>query len=72
MSRSNRDQRGKRTSNEIWGHNEFFVAEDGKAYPVVGGSEVGSADGKRGAKKAVAHLRRMRDKRDIVLAMHEL
>lgn len=72
MSRSKRDQRGSRTNGEIWGYNEYIVGPGGKVYAECGGSEVGSADRKRDAKKGVARLRRMKDKRDIILSMHDL
>ncbi len=57
MSRSKRDQKGKRINHEIWGRSDFVVTAD-KVYPRAGGEPVGCPDNKRYAKKQVRRLRR--------------
>lgn len=57
MSRSTRDQKGRRINGEIWGRNCFQVAE-GKVYPDCGGEPVGGPGHKRWAKSQVSRLRR--------------
>ena len=57
MSRSKRDQRGKRINGEIWGRDDFIVTSD-KVYPRAGGEYVGCPDSKRYAKKQVRRARR--------------
>lgn len=64
MSRSNRDQRGRRTNGEIWGRGCFKVA-DGKVFSDCGGEPVGSPGHKRSAKQEVARQRRREDKKII-------
>ncbi|PZR93499.1 MAG: hypothetical protein DI537_10290 [Stutzerimonas stutzeri] len=62
MSRSKRDQRGKRTNGEIMGRNTTRVV-DGRLVYEVGGEDVGSPARKADAKQRVSRQRRLDDKR---------
>lgn len=57
MSRSRRDQKGKRVNGEIWGRGCVQISE-GKAYPTCGGEPVGSPEQKKWAKAVAVRLRR--------------
>lgn len=58
MSRSRRDQRGKRINGELFGRGEFAVTPNGKIIARVGGSEVGSQLRKRDAKRDATRMSR--------------
>ena len=64
MSRSKRDQKGKRINGEIWGHN-CYIVNGGKVFPDAGGEPTGSPIHKRYAKRLVSRLRRKEDKKII-------
>lgn len=66
MSRSKRDQKGRRINGEIWGHGDYQVV-GGKVYPVCGGEPVGSPKSKKGAKADVSRIRRRRFLRELRL-----
>lgn len=61
MSRSKRDQRGKRINGEIWGH-DCYQVNGGKVFADCGGERIGAPNAKKGAKKHVSRLRRIEDK----------
>lgn len=61
MSRSKRDQRGKRIAGEVWGYFEFKVIGD-RLVPVGGGTEVGGPRQKRIAKREAVRMRRRANK----------
>jgi hypothetical protein len=62
MSRSKRDQKGRRVNGEIWGHDCYQVA-DGKVYSVAGGDLVGSPAAKKWAKTHVSRIRRRQERK---------
>lgn len=66
MSRSKRDQKGRRINGEIWGHGCYKVV-DGKVYPDCSGEPVGSPKHKKHAKAEVSRIRRRRFLRELRL-----
>jgi hypothetical protein len=64
MSRSKRDQAGKRINGEIMGRNTTKVV-NGRLIIKIGGDDVGSAERKKDAKRTVRRQRRLDDKRVI-------
>jgi hypothetical protein len=62
MSKSYRDQRGKRINNEILGRDCFAIAGE-RLIARCGGEVVGAPRGKRDAKRQVSRLRRRVDAR---------
>lgn len=70
MSRSKRDQRGKRINGEIMGRNTTRIL-DGRMIYECGGEDVGSAARKMDAKKRVSRQRRLDDKRIVQRTLRE-
>lgn len=70
MSRSNRDQKGRRVNGEIWGHCCYKVV-NGKVYPMAGGEPVGSPGHKKSAKRAVVRIRRREVRERTLVELHQ-
>ncbi len=70
MSRSKRDQRGKRINSEIMGRSTTRII-DGRMIYEAGGEDVGSPSGKLDAKQRVSRQRRLDDKRILRRASEE-